>query len=92
VIFSRLERYCGRGPLIDAIRGPPEEPQDGDQAGADDGNDCRVLDERLPSLAGAGERGCLNHVATPVRTLRLLEAVTTRTCQDLRPLSSYRAP
>ena len=85
-------RHCCRGPLIGAIRRSADEAEDGDQACADDGNDHRVLDERLPSLVAAGERACLNHVMTPVRALRLFAAIRKRGCQDLRPLSSYRAP
>ena len=73
-------RHCRGGPLIGAIRGPADETKDGHQAGADDGNDCRVLDERLPSLVAAGERAYLNHVMTPVRALRLFEAVGKRRC------------
>ncbi len=85
-------RHRRRGPLIGTIRGPADEAEDGDQARADHGNDGRVLDERLPSLVAAGERACLNHVMTPVRALRLFEAIRWRRCQDLRPLRSYRAP
>jgi hypothetical protein len=52
---------------------PADETQYGDQAGADEGNNHRIFDQRLPPLTATAARAYVNHEASPVEAFDLLE-------------------
>jgi hypothetical protein len=55
------------------MHGPADETQDGDQTGADEGNNHRIFDQRLTPFAATAARAYVNHEASPVEAFDLLE-------------------